>query len=486
MAVETRDGVIFLILIVSLSFIIHVAPAPFLPTAPLYQLDSWLTIEQVSLYNSGDDISYIPLLDYPSGKYINEQGTLFSWRPFNALFYTLFTDETDPVLIFNTLGVIHPILFSLFIIILFVFCNDLFNVDIALAASAITAFTPSMLFNDVVYGSFDHHLFEVIFGTIFLLSVAGVATSNNKKSWYAVSAVACAIFGWLNTPVFTVYLIPGLLIVGLMIIRSIVVMGRNILYWLIAVSSVMIFLIFFLNIDIFELLSILAFQSSNAELTYSLPTIALGPALLIMIALLLLKFYNERNWDCPALLVCIAFLPLLAAACLFIRAEMLIAPMLALFIVISSYILFRKQFWYIVIVIVVISIVLSIGASVLVVTTANNNNALSEGLQFLNVQPSGVVASWMGDSGFWILTIANKSPMVDPSANPGSEQRVTEIFNSDNGTADLLRQNNVSYVIISDSDCGDTGIAYYRWACRKDYVGNIIWDKKGIIIYEVD
>lgn len=478
--------------IILISFIIHASPALFLKPAPLYNLDSWLVLEQVSLINSGNDPSHIHNLNPPNGKNLNKPNFVVSWKPFAAQITALFTSEKDPIMIFNSIGILHPLLFSAFLILLFILSRNIFGTDISLGIVSLTAFTPSMLFNDIIFGSFDHHLFEVVFGTTFILSILGIITQ--KKNWkiYSILAISSIILGMANTPIFLVYLATGSLI--LIAWGAYSAKFKPILLFYGFILAILAYYIFvsFGFIDILATCTNLAsllisYTILNRELQPSIPMLIISPLVVIVSTLLLHKLFTPTQFDLKHFLVLIAFAPLFIGACMLIRVEMVIAPMFAIFISVAAHSLFRKYYWSAVSLITIIFIFASIFAVYNVVGVADTNNGLSESLQSLSHEEDGVVMSWMGDAGFWIMAISNKTPMEDPSSNPGGEQKITRMFHESNLTdlKSLLRESNVSYVIVASTECEKSvGYAYKKWCWRNNTVGKIIWDKENILIYD--
>ena len=168
---QTYIIVAILLLFMGVALSIRMIPALFVKDSGflyIYDTDSWYTMRQIEVmvrnfpqYNWFD-----PMTAYPSGKVI-DWGPLF---PFIAAVISLITGATTRSGIIYTSGWIVPLTAMIMVPVMYQLGKTVWNYKAGIIAAGLVAIVSMQYFSISSYGWADHHIFEVLFSTLFFLA----------------------------------------------------------------------------------------------------------------------------------------------------------------------------------------------------------------------------------------------------------------------------------------------------------------------------
>ena len=180
-----------LLFFMGLALALRMIPAFFISDAGflyIYDTDSWYTLRQVEvmvkdfpLYNWFD-----PMTAFPNGKVI-DWGPLY---PLIAATLVLITGATTHSGIIYTSGWVAPLMAAVMVPVMYLMGKTVWNKIAGIIAAGLICVVSFQYFSLSSFGWVDHHIAEVLFGTLFLLSYVSTLSYvkthpvdwNNQKS----------------------------------------------------------------------------------------------------------------------------------------------------------------------------------------------------------------------------------------------------------------------------------------------------------------
>lgn len=461
---------VIIISLISISFLIHSLPFFIMDKSSynFYDTDSWYTIRQIELIKQNQPLNFDLLAEYPQGKSID-------WGIFEAyLGYSLSYFSNNPIDIFNTSGFISPILLIIFSILIYYFISYLFNKEVGLYSFILMLFPTGFLMSQSIFGIIDHHLLECIFGTLLLLSL--LIFIIKRKIFGLILYLFLCILSFLNShETCLIFIGISIIIFTIDCIYQIVINKKY--QWLIFIIEIIgVFLIFiYFNTELLRVINlIIGWNEPIAELQ-SLSIISFinhfGILLLIAELDLLLNKFKKENYSLLIYYLWLITLLLVFLSFKFIRNEIFLFPLIA---IIASYYLTKFNLnWrkFLVILFIIFSIISTIGVNLTYLKTIEENKGWSNTFQYMNNlqenENSKIVLTWW-DYGHWVLVAGKQISFTNPFQVRANQAAL--IFTQNKAESlKLIKQYNISYIIVSEKDKKNFNAMLYYANMKSDY-----------------
>ncbi|MGA2912023.1 MAG: oligosaccharyl transferase, archaeosortase A system-associated [Methanoregula sp.] len=170
-----------ILIFMGIAFVLRMIPAFFIKDPGFlytYDTDSWYTLRQIEvmIHNFPQYNWFDPMTAYPTGKVI-DWGPLY---PFTAAILCLITGATTRSAIVFTAGWVAPLMAMIMVPVMFQLGKTVWNWKAGIIAAGLISVVSIQYFSLSVYGWVDHHIGEVLFSTLFLLSyIAAISYVKN-------------------------------------------------------------------------------------------------------------------------------------------------------------------------------------------------------------------------------------------------------------------------------------------------------------------
>ena len=162
---------LILVLCMAVAFVLRAIPVFFIHGSgflAVFDTDTWYTLRQVELMVSHypEYAWFDPMTAYPAGKII-DWGPFF---PFVAASLCLLLGATTHSAVIGTSGWISPIIATIMVPVMYLLGKTIWDSRTGLVAAGLISVVSFRFFFLSLYGYVDHHVMEVFFATLFLVT----------------------------------------------------------------------------------------------------------------------------------------------------------------------------------------------------------------------------------------------------------------------------------------------------------------------------
>ena len=435
----------------------------------LYDTDTWYTVRQIGVLSNGGDISYDKLLMYPEGRGVD-------WGSLLPYLLAPFSNESDtPLQTFNRFAWGGPIASIVFSIIIFLMVSRLYGEIVGLYSTIFISVGSWVYLQNCLYGIIDHHILEVIFFTLSLLSLILLIKERNLI-WGVLIGVSIGALFFTST-LWSLYYCIFFLAVFLAVIHTL--WNHNKLFasgFVILTGIVGVY--FFQTYLYSRFSSLLSWSEPIVEIAHTSPlTLLMQYNILILPLVVGITKIGDSLFKIDEMILILVSAIFLMLTLQFTRMGYMLFPIVA---ILSAYYIDKEiarkyKMWVVGVFVISMVVFGAITISEFADTTKNNRD-MEKPLEYLSIQPQGLVLSWWND-GHWIVSISHQPPFTDPF-----QDRLTEastIFTANISQAQaLLKRYDIRYILVSEDDMQfyDTMVWYSKSQTPYDdsYLNEII------------
>ena len=296
-------GVILLIFMV-VAFVLRALPTLFIKDPGflyIYDTDSWYNLRQIEvMVNNFPQYNWFdPMTAFPTGKII-DWGPLF---PFIAASLCLLTGATTQSAIVFVSGWVSPLMAVVMVPVMYYFGKTIRDWKVGIVAAGLIAVISVQYFSISSYGWVDHHVAEVLFSTLFLLSYVYTKSylKHHPVNWRAHSTLIFPVaLSVLSGVIYFLGLLTSTTVILMLIVIAVFTFVEFVLDSVSGhpADDLLILNLVFLSVSTI-LLFVFGFKQPGVSLTqYSIGLVYVNGALITGTVLLyaFLRIFSGKRW----------------------------------------------------------------------------------------------------------------------------------------------------------------------------------------------